>query len=99
MSDMSLPQLLGLLDVLVTEVGDNFHRALVTHSLPILLLQVGSHFASWGPRITFLQTRGEAVSHLNTWIEYMSEDCFESLINQILPKGVLHVNPTPDLVY
>ena len=40
MSDLSLPQLLELLDVLVAEVGDNFHRALVDQSLPILLLQV-----------------------------------------------------------
>ena len=52
--------------------------------------------------ITFLQTQGESQevdAHLETWIEQMNEDCFESLIDKILPEGVLRVNPTPDLVY
>ena len=29
----------------------------------------------------------------------MSEDCFDLLIDQVLPEGVLHINPTRDLVY
>ena len=104
-SDVTLPQLLGLLellDVLVAKFGANFHRALVDQSLPILLLQVGSYLLPEILEITFLQTQGESeevVSHLKTWANDMNKDCFESLISQILPEGVLHVNPTADLVY
>lgn len=46
-SPPQLPLLLDLLDALVNEVGDDFHRALISQQLPIRLLRVGSHL---GPR-------------------------------------------------
>lgn len=42
----------------------------------------------------FVQIRGHRVlvqEHLNVWVTPMSEECFEALIDQILPEGGLNV--------